>query len=94
MRKLFISQPMNGVTDEYIKKKREELSNEYFTYDVIDSYFEGALNGAAPLWYLGKAIQLLGNADLVVFAKGWEQNRGCRIEHACAVEYGLDIEYE
>ena len=94
MRNLFISQPMNGVTDEYIKKKRDELSNEYFTYDVIDSYFENAPDDATPLWYIGESIKLLGTADLVVFAKGWEQNRGCRIEHACAVAYGLDIEYE
>lgn len=94
MRKLFISQPMNGVTDEYIKKKRDELSNEYFTYDVIDSYFENAPHDASPLWCLGESIKLLGTADLVVFAKGWEKKRGCRIEHAVAVEYGIETVYE
>lgn len=94
MRKLFISQPMNGLTDECIKKKRDELSNEYFTYEVIDSFFEGAPHDASPLWCLGESIKLLGTADLVVFAKGWEKKRGCRIEHAVAVEYGIETVYE
>ncbi len=28
------------------------------------------------------------------FCKGWESARGCRIEHATAQAYGLDIIYE
>ena len=28
------------------------------------------------------------------FCKGWENARGCRIEHDAAVAYGLDIIYE
>lgn len=43
-----------------------------------------------PLWFIGKSIELLSSADLVYFSKGWENARGCRIEHACAVEYMLD----
>ena len=27
-------------------------------------------------------------------AKGWENARGCKIEHDAAVAYGLDIIYE
>lgn len=27
-------------------------------------------------------------------AKGWEQARGCRLEHDAAVAYGLDVIYE
>lgn len=33
----------------------------------------------------------MAKADVVVFAKGWEAARGCRIEHAVAEEYGLTI---
>jgi len=28
------------------------------------------------------------------FCRGWEQARGCQIEHAAAVAYGLEIIYE
>lgn len=29
-------------------------------------------------------------ADVVYFAPGWKEARGCRIEHECAKEYGMD----
>lgn len=45
---------------------------------------------AKPLWFLGKSLELLAQADVVYFAPGWADARGCRIEHLCAVEYGID----
>lgn len=94
MKKLFISQPMNGKTDEEILatreeaiKKAEELLGE--NVEVIDSFFQSAPHDAKPLWFLGKSIELLSTADVVFFAKGWENARGCRIEYECAKEYGL-----
>ena len=39
----------------------------------------------------GRAILKLSDADLVVFAKGWETARGCKVEYLIASEYGLDI---
>lgn len=32
--------------------------------------------------------------DIVYFCKGGEDYIGCRIEHAAATNYGLDIVYE
>ena len=46
---------------------------------------------ANPLWFLGKSIQLLSEADVAYFAKGWEEARGCRSENACALEYGIEL---
>lgn len=95
MTKIFISQPMNGKTDEEIKKEREKAI-EYVErllgekVEVIDSFFEKAPIGAKPLWFLGKSIELLSNANVVYFVKGWKEARGCRIEHQCAVQYGID----
>ncbi|WP_419040028.1 Lar family restriction alleviation protein [Parolsenella catena] len=31
--------------------------------------------------------------DAAYFAKGWENARGCRIEHDAAVAYGLEVLY-
>lgn len=94
MKKLFISQPMAGKTDEEILAEREraikaaeELLRE--PVEVIDSFFQSAPVGAKPLWFLGKSLELLSGADIAYFAKDWQKARGCKIEHECAVEYGI-----
>ena len=58
---------------------------------LIDSFIEGAPAKATPLWYLGESIKLLGSADVVVFAPGWENACDCRIERRCAEEYGIPM---
>lgn len=96
MKKLFISQPMKGKTNVEIKKEREEaircakemMSDEV---EVIDSFFENAPAEAKPLWYLGESLKLLSTADVAYFATGWRNARGCKIEHTCAQQYGINI---
>lgn len=96
MKKLFVSQPMNGKSDKEILDERnrliaeaEERSGEKF--DVLETFFQGAPADATPLWYLGESLKLLGTADVAVFAPGWQDYRGCRIEHDAAVAYGIPI---
>lgn len=98
MKKLFISQPMRGKTDEELLAVRAQaiqsaervLEEEV---EVIDSFFKDAVVPSTvlsrPLWFLGKSIKLLSGADVAYFADGWEDARGCKIEHECAVEYGI-----
>ena len=94
MKKLFISQPMRGKSDEEILKEREKAIKSAEKQmgepvEVIDSFFQSAPADARPLWYLGESLKLLATADVAYFAKGWEKARGCKIEHTCAVEYGI-----
>ena len=96
MKKLFISQPMKGKSDEEILREREnaiksaeELLEE--PVELIDSFFQSAPADARPLWFIGKSLELLSIADIAIFAKGWEDARGCKIEHTCAVEYGITV---
>lgn len=96
MKKLFISQPMKGKTNEEIKAERENAIASVEgalgeDVEVIDSFFEDAPHDANPLWFLGKSLQLLSTADIAYFAKGWEDARGCKIEHQCADEYGISL---
>lgn len=95
MKKLFISQPMRDKTDEQIKKERDEIikacNAEYGEIEVIDSYFENAPHDARPLWFLGKSLELLSTADICFFAENWSEYRGCKIEHECALQYGIEI---
>ena len=95
VKKLFISQPMKGKTDEEIITVREEAikrATELIKCDVevIDSFFQEAPVEAKPLWYLAKSLELLAEADVAYFAEGWDEARGCKIEHECAVQYGID----
>lgn len=94
MKKLFISQPMMGLSDEQIKAERERViaaaTDRFGAVEVIDSFFESVPADATPLWYLGKSIVCLSKADVAYFAKGWDAARGCKIEHECAVQYGIE----
>lgn len=97
MKRLFISQPMRGKTEEEILAVRNKAieSAEKILCEkvvVIASYFENApTDGNVPLYHLGKSIVLLASADVAYFAKGWEEARGCRIENTCAIEYGIPV---
>lgn len=64
MKKLFISQPMKGKTNEEIEAERAKAVEEAKAVlnddvEVIDSFFKDASVDASPLWFLGKSIELL-----------------------------------
>lgn len=96
MKKLFISQPMRGKTDEEILTVREKAIKSAERQlgepvEVIDSFFQSVPVDVKPLWYIGESIKLLAEADVAYFVKGWSEFRGCRIENTCAVEYGIPV---
>lgn len=93
--KVFISQPMKGKTGEEILQERDRIIDFIKDYsieeiEIIDSFFKDAPHSANPLLYLSKSLELLSQSDLCVFAKGYEDYRGCRIEKLCCEEYGID----
>lgn len=96
MKKVFISQPMSGKTREEIASERAdaiemaldmcgevEIINSVFT-DTVESKNE-------PLYNLGRSLILMAEADIIMFAPGWENARGCRIEHDCALAYNVGV---
>lgn len=93
--KYFISQAMNGRSDEAIKAERDKviaaMKKENPEAEVIDSFFEGAPHDAKPLWFLGKSFELLSMADLCIFVDNADTKaRGCRLEYEACVAYGID----
>ena len=93
--KLFISQPMQGKSIEEIFAEREEAAKKATSLvkrdmEVIDSYIQDAPEGAKPLWFLGKSLELMADADVVYFAEGWQKARGCQLEYECARAYADD----
>lgn len=55
-KKLFISQPMNGLSNEDIEKERARIleavkTTEGANIELIDSFFKDAPHDARPLWF-------------------------------------------
>lgn len=104
-KKAMISQPMNGLTDEEIEKTRNKAIKhlERLGYKVVntlnteDRYSESSMKDrgvmSIPVCYLARSLESMSFCDAVYFCDGWEDARGCRIEHDVAEEYGLDIIY-
>lgn len=85
---------MKGRTDEEILKERQitiSIVKELIGEDIqiIESFFSGAPVETKPLWFLGRSLELLADADIAVFTRGWEYFRGCRIEHLACQEYDI-----
>lgn len=95
--KVFISQPMKDRSNEEIEAERAEVKkklDEKFgegNYEIIDSFFKDAPHNEKPLYYLGKSLQLLSQADICVFVNQWYVGRGCVMEHRACEEYHITI---
>ena len=105
-KKVMISQPMNGLSDEEIMQNRYdanmylhkcgfEIVNSFF---IDDEYSDEALKAKGVeqigVYFLAKSLESMSMCDAVYFCKGWEKARGCKLEHDVAVAYGLEILYE
>lgn len=97
MKKLFISCPMKGRTEENIRKSMEKMHRiAEIVFDqeleVIDSYMPEAapveLNNKR-IWYLGKSIQMLSKADYFIGVDWNDVFKGCNLEHEIANIYGI-----
>lgn len=106
MKKAMLSQPMAGKTDEEIIATREKAIKvlEAKGYEIVNTLFADewyskesmAARGVVqiPLCFLAKSLENMSLCHAAYFCKGWENARGCMIEHDAAVAYGLDIIYE
>ena len=96
---VMISQPMNGIGYNQIVFNRMSAV-EYLNscgYEVADTVldtdkFKGTKNDAVRC--LAESIKFMSNVDAVYFLKGWEEARGCNIEHEIAKQYGIEVIYE
>lgn len=99
--KVFISQPMAGLTDEQILERRNECIQKLKDWygdtkiEPINSFVksEGIVAGGRIVM-LGHSIQLMADAEVVFFAAGWEKSHGCIVEHAVCEQYEIRAIYE
>lgn len=98
--KIFISQPMNGRPFKEVMDERKCMIEEFKTWateaklidedtTVIDvnMSFADAEEGKGRIWYLGRSIQTMEEADFVIFHKDALNAAGCSVEHMAANRY-------
>lgn len=104
--KAMLSQPMNDKTDEEIIATREKAIKvlKEKGYEVVNTLFtdewywdenmkkRGVVQ--IPVCFLAESLKCMSLCHAVYFCKGWENARGCKIEHETAKAYGLEIIYE
>lgn len=91
--------PMNGKTEKDVRDNFNRLKAklEKQNYEVIDSVikdFDKIEAKNKPIYCLSKSVEFLSLVDCVFFANGWQNARGCKIEHEIAKAYGLEVLYE
>ena len=104
--KAMLSQPMAGKTEQEIVETRNRAvaALEAAGYEIVNTLFtdewysKDALERRGvvqiPLCFLAKSLENMSLCHVAYFCKGWENARGCRIEHEAAKAYGLKILYE
>lgn len=99
MKKLFISSPMKGLSEEDIKELREsmrKIAEIVFDeeFEVIDSYIkeDPPENTNAGLYYLGESLKKMAEADYYIGIDiGYDTDfHGCWIENQAAKKYGMN----
>ena len=94
-KKVFVSLPMRGRSNEEIKQKMLEMhSYVKDEYDLISTLLDTDDSKKNNLWYLGRSIQLLGEADLVIFTQGWMDAPGCVVEMTACSQYSIPYTFE
>ena len=103
MKKIFLSLPMSGRSDEEIKEQINKMKSEFLLKNPFDGEeiefvdnFENDIDPSRcidlktePLLYLGEAIRKMAYCDGVYFGYGWYNARGCQIERDVAYSYDI-----
>ena len=93
--KIFLSHAMSKLTEDEvlsIRKKATRKLKEIYGNDIeiIENYYhENVPENAGQLWHLGRSIQQMEEADLIVFIENHGYSRGCLIEKFIVSIYSL-----
>lgn len=105
--KLFVSFPMNGLTDDLvhehfkiytkfatgiIQDHKDEMIKHFGSNNLIVAYIDSICEEErTPMGYVQYSIEMLEKADVAFFAEDFEKARGCRIEYQIATDYKIPI---
>ena len=94
--KIMLSSPMKGKTQEEIEEEREEMFEKIGYMDVDYVVMETVIKDAekkSELECFSESIWLMSKADVLCMGYGWQEARGCRLEHDIAKAYNMPIIY-
>ena len=98
MKRLFVSVPMKGRTEEEIKasiQKTKKIAEIYEgeELELIDSYIEDnpPKDSKEAVWYLGESLKKLAQADVFIgICENFDWN-DCYIERVIEQRYGIKV---
>ena len=105
--KVFISQPITGLTEKQVLSTRNkaiyeiiklygrdvEILNSYFVNDYRTQIENTMQVKRWDIFWLSQSLEIMSNADLIWMCNGWQNSKGCNIERNCAKLYGIPIAY-
>lgn len=100
MLKIFISLRCMGVNYNEIVRRRDHITEDYIKQhrnhsheiEIIDSLFSDYVPGESnPIEFLGRSIEKMKDADVVLIPIDYKKSKGCKIEKEVAQIYGLPI---
>ena len=96
IKKIFVSQPMSGLSFSQVVKDREEARKQLVkiygnNIEIIDNLKEDCSIYKNRIDIIADDIHCMVDADLAYFIKDWKDHNGCLIEYKVAESYGLDI---
>jgi len=92
-KKVFVSIPMKGRTDEEIKKEMKMVFDQMYNseeYELIDTVHR--VEGGRVATF-AESIRKLAAADVCCFAPGWEDAGGCLIEKMICDHFDVPQEF-
>ena len=96
--KIMLSRPMKGKTREQIEKEEKEMVDvifdmyDHMTCEIISSIVENA-EEKSELECFSESIFFMSKADVLAMGFGWENSRGCKLEHEIAKAYDVPVVY-
>ena len=104
-RVVFISLPMNGLSDEITKANIQRAKDAYLAITKLDitqvAFIDnfGCISPFDPevsknsnrIWCLGNALKRLASCDEAFFWLGWQNSTGCIIEHNVCFYYDIPV---
>ena len=98
MKKLFVSVPMKGRTEEEIKASIQKMKKIAEIYEgeeleLIDSYIEDnpPKDSKEAVWYFGESLKKMAQADIFIGINEAYDWNGCYIEREIAERYGIKV---
>lgn len=91
--RVYISIPISGKDYDEQKARAEKIKEELYRegHEGITPFDVVQVPDAPYCYAMGKDIEVLLACDAAVFAEGWNESKGCRLERQACLIYGIKI---